>query len=129
MPVEGGQALKLGSGPVQVASDPKLQLAPGFRLDCSVCFEKLPADGRQIAIKDGEYQLRLNSAKEGSRFAFFVNLDGWEPRVSSEEPVVAGKWYRLTAAWDGFALTLDVNGRRSRVTRSGVAKGHRQVPS
>ncbi len=122
-PVEGGQALKVVSGPVQVASDPEVQLAPGLRLDCSVCFEKLPADGRQIAFKDGEYQLRLNPAKEGSRFAFFVNLDGWEPRVSSDEPVEAGKWYRLTAAWDGFALTLDVNGRRSRITRSGVPKG------
>ncbi|MHB8897737.1 MAG: LamG-like jellyroll fold domain-containing protein, partial [Thermoguttaceae bacterium] len=119
-PVEGGQALKLTSGAARVASTPELQLAPGLRLDCSVCFEKLPAAGCQIAMKDGEYQLRINPAQEGSRFAFFVHLDGWEPRVTSEEPVVAGKWYRLRAGWDGFALTLDVNGRRSRITRSGL---------
>ncbi len=121
--VEGGQALRCASGPVQAAGSAELQLAPGFRLDTSVCFETLPPEGRQIAFKDGEYQLRLNPAKEGGRFAFFVNLDGWEPRVTSEEPVEAGRWYRLTAGWDGFALTLDVNGRRERLTRSGLPKG------
>ncbi|MDZ7616546.1 MAG: right-handed parallel beta-helix repeat-containing protein, partial [Patescibacteria group bacterium] len=46
----------------------------------------------------------------------------WEPRVSSNQPVVPGQWYRVTACWDGSALTLDVNGQRTRVTRSGLAK-------
>lgn len=122
VPVPGGQALKAGPAGVQVASTPDLQLAPGLRIDCSVCFEQLPANGRHIAIKNGEYQLRLNPQKEGGCFAFFVNLDGWEPRVCSEERVEPGKWYRLTAGWDGAALTLDVNGQRKRVTRSGLAK-------
>jgi hypothetical protein len=120
--VPGGQALKSGSHAVQAASNPKLQLAPGFRIDCSVCFQKLPAEGRLIAMKNGEYQLRLNSQKEGGCFAFFVNLDGWEPRVTCEERVEPGKWYRLTARWDGSALTLDVNGKRNRVTRSGLTR-------
>jgi hypothetical protein len=123
VPVPGGQALKSGSRAIQVASNPNLQLAPGFRIDCSVYFEKLPAGSRYIAIKNGEYQLRLNAPNDGGCFAFFVNLDGWEPRVCSEQRVVPGQWYRLTAGWDGFALTLDVNGQRSRVTRSGLAKG------
>ena len=122
VPVPGGQALKSGSRAVQVASHPDLQLAPGFRIDCSVYFERLPAGSRYIAIKDGEYQLRLNSPAEGGCFAFFVNLDGWEPRVCCEQRVAPGQWYRLTASWDGFALTLDVNGQRSRMTRSGLAK-------
>ena len=121
-PVPGGQALKSDARAVQVASSPDLQLAPGFRIDCAVYFDKLPAEGRLIAIKNGEYQLRLNSQKEGGCFAFFVNLDGWEPRVSSKERVTPGKWHRLTARWDGFALTLDVDGQRSRLTRSGLAK-------
>lgn len=121
-PVPGGQALKSGARAVQAASSPSLQLAPGFRIDGSVCFEKLPAEGRMIAIKNGEYQLRLNSPKEGGCFAFFVNLDGWEPRVCSEQRVVPGRWYRVTARWDGAALTLDVNGQRSRLTRTGLAK-------
>ena len=64
----------------------------------------------------------MNSPEEGGCFAFFVNLDGWEPRVCSDERVVPGRWYRLTARWDGFALTLDVNGQRTRVTRSGLPK-------
>jgi hypothetical protein len=123
VPVPGGQALKSGARAVQVASHPELQLAPGFRLDCSVYFEKLPAESRFIALKNGEYQLRLNSPKEGGCFAFFVNLDGWEPRVCCEQRVVPGQWYRLTAGWDGLALTLDVNGQRSRVIRSGLANG------
>jgi len=122
VPAPGGQALKSGPQGVQAASNPDLQLAPGLRIDCSVRFDQLPAAGRCIAIKNGEYQLRLNPQKEDGCFAFFVNLDGWEPRVCSEQPVMPGQWYRLTASWDGVALILDVNGQRSRVTRSGLAK-------
>jgi hypothetical protein len=40
--------------------------------------------------------------------------------VRSGEKLVAKKWYRLTAQWDGHSLTLDVNGKRHRVTRSGI---------
>jgi hypothetical protein len=122
VPAPGGQAFQSGSRAVQAASNPNLQLAPGFRIDCSVYFKKLPAEGRYIVVKNGEYQLRLNSLKEGGCFAFFVNLADWEPRVTSEQRVVPGQWYRLTASWDGLALTLDVNGQRSRMMRSGLAK-------
>ncbi len=121
--VAGGQALQSGSCAVQVASDPQLQLAPGFRLDCSVYFDKVPSEGRCLAIKNGEYQLRLNPAKEGGCFAFFIHLGSWEPRVSSDVRVEAGRWYRLTAQWDGSSLTLDVNGQRAHSLRSGLAKG------
>ncbi|HEY3319573.1 MAG TPA: LamG-like jellyroll fold domain-containing protein [Planctomycetota bacterium] len=122
VPVPGGQALKCAQA-VQVASHPDLQLSPGLRIDCSVRFDLLPPEGRCIVLKNGEYQLRLNPEKEGGGFAFFANLDGWEPRVCSEQRVVPGQWYRLTARWDGLALTLDVNGQRNRITRSGLAKG------
>ena len=120
--VPGGQALKSGSEAVQAPSNPSLQLAPGLRIDCRVYFEQAPASTRYIVFKNGEYQLRVNPPNEGGGFAFFVNLDGWEPRVRSNERVVPGRWYRLTARWDGSALTLDVNGRRTRVTRSGIPK-------
>ena len=119
--VPGGQALRSGRS-LQVASHPDLQLSPGFRIDCSVYFETLPTETRQIAIKNGEYQLRLDSAKEGGCFALFFDLDGWEPRITSAEPVVAGRWYRLTARWDGFIASLEVNGQRSHQARSGLAK-------
>lgn len=122
VPVPGGQALKSGSGKVQAPSHPDLQLAPGLRIDCSVYFDQVPAESRYVAFKNEEYQLRVNPPNEGGGFAFFVNLDGWEPRVCSDERVVPGRSYRLTAKWDGFALTLDVNGRRTRVTRSGLPK-------
>lgn len=122
VPVQGGQALKSGSEKIQIASTPHLQLAPGFRLDGSVYFDQAPTASRTIAIKNGEYQLRVNSPEEGGCFAFFVNLDGWEPRVSSDQRVVPGRWYRLTARWDGLVLTLDVNGRRTHVTRSGLPR-------
>jgi hypothetical protein len=122
VPVPGGQALKSGRIGLQVASHPELQLAPGFRLDGSVFFEQALTNGCMIAIKDGEYQLRVNSAKEGGGFAFFVCLDGWEPRVLCAGRVLPGRWYRLTACWDGSALTLDVNGQRTRVARTGLPK-------
>jgi hypothetical protein len=122
VPVPGGQAFKSGAGGLRTPSRPDLQLAPGLCLDCSVYFEQVPAETRHLVFKDGEYQLRVNSAAEGGTFAFFVNLDGWEPRISSDERVEAGRWYRLTAQWDGAALTLDVNGRRTRATRSGLPK-------
>jgi len=122
VPVPGGQAFRSGSARIQAPSHPDLQLAAGLRIDCSVYFEQVPAASRYIVTKHGEYQLRVNPPDEGGCFAFFVNLDGWEPRVSSGERVVAGRWYRLTASWDGFALILDVNGQRTRVTRSGIPK-------
>lgn len=121
-PVPGGQALKLNAQRLQVADHPELQLAPGFHLDCSVFFDPLPAEGQMILIKDGEYQLRVDPAKEGGYFAFFANLGGWEPRIRSEVKAEPGRWYRLSARWDGFALTLDVNGKRERLTRSGLPK-------
>jgi hypothetical protein len=36
--------------------------------------------------------------------------------------VEAGKWYRITAAWDGSQLTMEVNGHRTQTTRRGVPK-------
>lgn len=120
--VPGGEALTSDSQKIQTPSTPDLQLAPGLCIDCSVYFEAAPEESRHIVFKDGEYQLRVNPPSEGGTFAFFVNLDGWEPRVCSDERVVPGRWYRITAKWDGFALTLDVNGRRTRVTRSGIPK-------
>ncbi|MBI2300792.1 MAG: hypothetical protein HYU66_17930 [Armatimonadetes bacterium] len=128
-----GPGAKFAAGRVSQAVDfnqaltvpdhPDLQVAPGFRIDCAVYFEKLPPSYGYIAIKEGEYQLRVNSPGEGYHFAFFVNLGGgWEPRVQS--PVVAkpGVWYRLSAKWDGQRLILDVNGQRTEAIRSGLPK-------
>ncbi len=122
VPVLGGKALKCGAEKVQVASRPELQLTPGFRIDCSVYFQQTPTETRYIVVKSGEYQLRVDPPDEGGKLAFFVNLDGWEPRIKSAERVVAGRWYRVTVRWDGQDLLMDVNGRRTRRARSGFAK-------
>lgn len=116
-----GQALVSGP-PVQTPDSPDLRLAAGFRLDCSVIFDRLPEDYTYLAKKEGEYQLRVDSQKEGGRFSFFVNLGGWEPRVQSSLKAEVGVWYRLIAKWDGTALTLDVNGQHSETIRSGVPR-------
>ncbi len=121
-PVAGGQALQAAAGSLACPSAPDLQLAPGFRLDCSVVFHEVPAGITTIASKEGEYQLRLDPQAEGGKLSFFVNLNGWEPRVRSERRVEPGTWCRVSAQWDGLALTLDVNGERTEVPRSGLAK-------
>ena len=121
-PVPGGQALQADTGSLSAPSAPDLQLAPGLRLACSVLFNDMPAGITPIMIKEGEYQLRLDPQSEGGKLSFFVNLNGWEPRVRSERRMEPGKWYRVSARWDGLALTLDVNGERTEILRSGIAK-------
>lgn len=116
-----GQAVVLGA-PLTVPDSPDLQLAPGLRIDCMVMFEQLPTSYGYLAMKDGEYQLRVDSPQEGGKFAFFVDLGGWEPRVRSQVKAEVGVWYRLIAQWDGQALTLEVNGQRERTVRSGLAR-------
>ncbi|NCP35009.1 MAG: LamG domain-containing protein, partial [Armatimonadetes bacterium] len=75
---------------------------------------------QNLVRKEGEYMLRVNPPNEGSNFSFFVNLSGWEPRVQIKRPVQAGVWYRVIARWDGSALTLHVNGEKSRLVRGGL---------
>jgi len=116
-----GQALI--SGPqVQTPDSPDLRLAAGIRISCSVIFDTLPQDFTYLAKKEGEYQLRVDSAKEGRKFSFFVNLGGWEPRVQSSIVAEVGVWYKVIAAWDGTRLTLDVNGQHNETIRSGAPK-------
>jgi hypothetical protein len=115
-----GQALGPLGQPVRVPDNPALQIAPGFHLDCRVYFESAPAGIQTIVAKEGEFMLRVDPPNEGSDLAFFINLDGWEPRVRTERPVRAGQWYRVIAHWDGMALTLEVNGAQTRGMRSGL---------
>jgi hypothetical protein len=119
VPGPTGQALGSLARPMRVPSSPELQVAPGFHLDCRVHFEEVPADQHNIVAKEGEFMLRVDPPQEGSDLAFFVNSDGWEPRVRTNRPVQAGQWYRVIAHWDGLTLTLDVNGERTETMRSG----------
>ncbi|MBM3499455.1 MAG: hypothetical protein FJX74_12385, partial [Armatimonadetes bacterium] len=117
-----GQALGALSRPVRIPDSPALQVAPGFHLDCRVYFESVPTDIRTIVAKDGEFMLRVDPPQEGSKLAFFVNLNGWEPRAYAAGPIQAGRWYRVIAHWDGLTLTLEVNGVRTYAMRSGLQR-------
>lgn len=120
VPGHSGQALKLEREPVQVPSSPELELAPGLRIECWVNFSELPNGYHPFVQKDGEYMLRVDPLSEGGQFSFFVHLNGsWEPRVRSGKPMTPGVWYHLIAQWDGEKSTLEVNGERESVSRSG----------
>ncbi len=120
-PVRGGaQALHAGPAALAVSNAPAFQLAPGFRLDCSVFFNEAPDGITPLVMKAGEYQLRVDPQAEGGHLSFFANLGGWEPRVRSECRVEPGSWYRVTAQWDGWNLILDVNGKWTKIPRAGT---------
>lgn len=121
-----GQALRIGPVPAKIPDAPELRLAPGFRIECRVRFDALPV-GNELAIvamkgdyRSGEYVLRVNSASEGRGFGFFVNLDGWEPRINSSRPVETGVWYHVAAGWDGSNVWMTVNGETRSRPRTGT---------
>ncbi|MDD2599778.1 MAG: LamG domain-containing protein [Kiritimatiellae bacterium] len=123
VPVTGGEALHLTStDTLAIPSTPELQLAPGIRIDCSLFLKETSKNTTPIIIKDNEYQLRVNPQSEDGKLAFFVNLGGWEPRVSAGERIKPNTWYRIIAQWDGLTMSLEVNGRQSKTHRSGFAK-------
>ena len=118
-PGQDGQALRPGAEMIDVPDAPEFRLASGLRIECRVRFDAVPDDIRPVVIKNGEYQLRINPPQEGSQFAFFVHLDGWEPRVASRQKVEPGVWYHLAAEWDGLRASLIVNGDKTTVERPG----------
>lgn len=120
--VPGGQALKADAAVLTLPSHPDLQLAPGFRLDCAVLFDEIPDVITPVVVKEGEYMLRLDPSGEGGRLSFFLNIDGWEPRVSSLQSVKTGVWHQVSARWNGFDMTLDVNGEQTKRARAGVSR-------
>ena len=107
-PGRDGQALAPNWHAVEVADAPELRLAPGLTIDCWVYWDERPTGYEQILLKEKEYQLRVDAPAEGGRFAFFVYLDGWEPRVCGPQPE-PGQWYHLVASWSGTETRLQVN--------------------
>ncbi|MCC7491492.1 MAG: glycoside hydrolase family 99-like domain-containing protein [Fimbriimonadaceae bacterium] len=114
-----GQALRDGAV-LTVPDHADLRLAPGLVLDCWVYFAQRPTACEVLLLKDQEYQLRVNPPGEGGRFAFFVYLEGWEPRVTGPVPE-PGKWHHVVARWTGSETMLEVDGKRSVAPRGGVA--------
>ena len=107
--------------------DPREDLCAGFQVSAQVRFDADPATWGQMTILQkgvndrGSYILRVDGPKEGTKFSFFVNVDGSpEPRVSVPIHPTTGVWYRVNAGWDGTNAWLDVNGQRASKRRVGT---------
>jgi hypothetical protein len=120
-PGHDGQALDPQWHPLELPDAPDVRLAPGFALDCWVYFDKRPTGYQMLVKKDNEYQLRVDSDLEGGRFAFFVYLDGWEPRVCGPVPE-PGRWHHVVARWSGSEISLEVDGELVKSSRAGTPK-------
>ncbi len=117
-PADQGQGLAPGTK-LLWADAPALRLRPQVGIACRFRLDALQ-DGVQIlAMKDGEYLLRVDWQKEGGTLSFFVQTDGhWDPRLRG--PVVkAGTWYEVEAAWSGQGMAMKVNGETYRSARGG----------
>jgi hypothetical protein len=125
----GHQALQVGGEAASVSDAADLRLAPGLRLEGWVKFTGTPPAGQSVVTKEREYMLRVDPAEEGAQFAFFVYLDGCEPRVRSTVVPRTDAWYHWIAGWDGAQLSLDVNGTVTHEARAGqpVASGEALV--
>ena len=116
-----------GTGPYVFLDSHRHDLRPGLRISSRVKFDVSANEKGSMTIvqkgeysKSGCYALRVDPKIEGSRISFFVNTgDGIEPRVSSAEPVEAGRWYDVDAGWDGTNAWLTVDGKTFRKNKTG----------
>ena len=116
--IEGGQALAAGSG-LEWADMPALRLRPEIGLRCRFRIDEMREGPQTLAMKDGEYILRVDWQREGGHLSVFVQIEGrWEPRLRG--PVVKlGTWYDVRAQWTGTMLRMDVNGESFSRRRAG----------
>lgn len=88
----------------------------GLKITGQVTFASRPESGKWVDIvyKAGEYWLRYEmSADKSGRFAFFVFADGaWSLEASLAKQVELNHAYDFRAGWDGFAVSLAIDGER-----------------
>ena len=115
--VDASQGLAPGCG-LLWSDAPVLCLRPDLELRCRFRLDEMRAGPQILAMKDGEYILRVDWSKEGGNVSFFVRVNGiWEPRVRG--PVVQpGTWYEVQARWTGTRLEMTVNGTSYRTNRA-----------
>ena len=78
--IEGGQALVAGRA-LQWKDAPVLRLRAGMHLRCRFRLDDLRKSAQMLAMKDGEYLLRVDG-HEGGHLSVFVQTEGqWEPRL------------------------------------------------
>ncbi len=107
--------------------DPRCDLRPGLKMSCRVKFAAHPSDVGQMSFlqkghpnSPGSFWLRVDGGRERVAFSFFVNLGtGPEPRVSvlGADDIKVGKWYDVSAGWDGTNTWITVNGTTARRRR------------
>lgn len=97
-------------------------LGSDFRFAADVTFDAEPSGDTNIAFKNGEYIVRYDVKKDGTRFfKLFINLrSNWEPSLALPFDVVVGKTYRLFASWDGAVSRLSVDGKSASAKRFGT---------
>ena len=107
--------------------DPLYDLVPGIEFSFRARLSGFSSarESMIFGIPGGDrgcYFVRVNSEGEGRTFAFFANTDGnLEPRVTVPVRAETGRWYDVTAGWDGTNIYLTVNGRTVRRRHSGKA--------
>jgi len=122
-----GVEYELNGNSRSIPDDPPCVLRPGLRMSCRVKFAAHPSEVGQMSFlqkgrpnEPGSFWLRVDSGRERVAFSFFVNLGtGPEPRVSvlGAEDIVVGKWYDISAGWDGTNTWIAVNGKTNRRPR------------
>ena len=96
--------------PIEVADRPELRLRPGLEIGCRFRLDALKSGVQNLAMKDGEYLLRVNEQGDGGHLAFFVQIEGkWESRLRGPA-VKTNTWYDVRAVWTGQSMSLTVNG-------------------
>jgi len=117
------QDKRLSSGqPVVVADSPGLRLRPGLEIACRFRLDALRSGVQNLAMKDGEYLLRVNEPNDGGNLAFFVQIEGkWESRLRGPA-VQTNTWYDVRAVWTGQSMSLTVNGETVTQSRLGRIK-------
>ncbi|HQL54863.1 MAG TPA: hypothetical protein PLQ87_09155, partial [Phycisphaerae bacterium] len=96
--------------PIEAADSPELRLRPGLEIACRFRLDELRNGVQNLALKDGEYLLRVNEQGDGGHLAFFVQIEGkWESRLLGPA-VKTNTWYDVRTTWTGQAMSLTVNG-------------------
>jgi hypothetical protein len=116
--VEAAQVLAAGSA-LTWADAPELRLRPEMEFRCRFRLDESREGVQTLALKEGEYFLRVDWQKEGGNLSFFVQIEGvWEPRLRG--PVVQpGTWYDVRAQWTGTSLEMEINGESFSSRRAG----------
>ena len=129
-----GVEYELNGAARMLPDDPRCDLRPGLKMSCRVKFAAHPSEVGQMSFlqkghpnSPGSFWLRVDGGRERVAFSFFVNLGtGPEPRVSvlGAEDIEVGKWYDVSAGWDGTNTWITVNGTTARRRRTlGEAAG------